>query len=89
MKFPIRFILRSWRFCCALGVSAAFCVILTKISNRSGNAVLWNGGITQYILKLTIIIFDNMVLLMKLSLKMNLKMIKLSKQRFLTCISGI
>ena len=46
MKFPIRFsVLRSWRFCCALGVSAAFRVILTKISNRSGNAVQWNGGI--------------------------------------------
>ena len=38
MKFPIRFY-------CALGVSAAFRVILTKISNRSGNAVQWNGGI--------------------------------------------
>ena len=36
MKFPIRFY-------CALGVSAA--LILTKISNRSGNAVQWNGGI--------------------------------------------
>ena len=46
MKFPIRFY-------CALGVSAAllaflpFRVILTKISNRSGNAVQWNGGINQ------------------------------------------
>ena len=40
MKFPIRFY-------CALGVSAAFCVILTKISNRSGNAVQWNGGISK------------------------------------------
>ena len=38
MKFPTRFY-------CALGVSAAFRVILTKISNRSGNAVQWNGGI--------------------------------------------
>ena len=35
MKFPIRFY-------CALGVSAAFRVILTKISNRSGNGVQWN-----------------------------------------------
>ena len=40
MKFPIRFY-------CALGVSAAFRVILTKISKRSGNAVQWNGGITE------------------------------------------
>ena len=40
MKFPIvTFLLRSWRFCCALGVSAAFRVILIKISKRSGNAV--------------------------------------------------
>ena len=38
MKFPIRFY-------CALGVSAAFRVILTKISKRSENAVQWNGGI--------------------------------------------
>ena len=38
MEFPIRFY-------CALGVSAAFRVILTKISKRSGNAVQWNGGI--------------------------------------------
>ena len=37
MKFPIRFY-------CALGVSVAFRVILTKISKRSGNAVQWNGG---------------------------------------------
>ena len=41
----MKFLLRSWRFCCALGVSAAFRVILTKILNRSGNAVQWNGGI--------------------------------------------
>ena len=40
MKFPIR-------FCCALGVSAAFHVILTKISKRSRNAVQWNGGISK------------------------------------------
>ena len=40
MKFPIRFY--------ALGVSAAFRVILTKISNRSGNAVQWNGGISFF-----------------------------------------
>ena len=38
MKFLIRFY-------CALGVSAAFRVILAKISKRSGNAVQWNGGI--------------------------------------------
>ena len=42
MKFPIP-------FCCALGVSAAFRVILTKISKRSGNAVQWNGGIIHLI----------------------------------------
>ena len=48
MKFPIRFYCDSWRFCCALGVSAAFRVILTKISKRSGNAVQWNGGITYF-----------------------------------------
>ena len=40
MKFPIR-------FCCALGVSVAFRVILTKISKRSGNAVQWNRGIKK------------------------------------------
>ena len=58
MKFPIRFycalgvsaallafLPRSWRFCRAHGVSAAFRVILTKISKRSGNAVQWNWGI--------------------------------------------
>ena len=51
MKFPIRFycalgvsaallafLMRSWRFC-------RVCVILTKISKRSGNAVQLNGGI--------------------------------------------
>ena len=47
MKFPIRFKVRSWRFCYALGVSVAFRVILTKISKRSGNAVQWNGGIRE------------------------------------------
>ena len=47
MKFPIRFY-------CALGVSAAFRVILTKISNRSGNAVQWNGGIKRTIKKFSV-----------------------------------
>ena len=32
------------RFYCAFAVSATICVILTKISNRSGIAVQWNGG---------------------------------------------
>ena len=32
------------RFYCALVVSATIRVILTKISNRSGIAVQWNGG---------------------------------------------
>ena len=32
------------RFYCALAVSATIRVILTKISNRSGIAVQWNGG---------------------------------------------
>ena len=40
MKFPIHFY-------CALGVSAAFRVVLIKISKRSGNAVQWNGGIRR------------------------------------------
>ena len=31
------------RFYCALAVSATIHVILTKISNRSGIAVQWNG----------------------------------------------
>ena len=43
------FLLRSWRFCCTLGVSAAFHVILTKISKRSENAVQWNGGINDVV----------------------------------------
>ena len=33
------------RFNCALAVSATFRDILTKISNRSGIAVQWNGGL--------------------------------------------
>ena len=32
------------RFYCALAVSATIRVILTKILNRSGIAVQWNGG---------------------------------------------
>ena len=34
------------RFYYALAVSATIRVILTKISNRSGIAVQWNGGLT-------------------------------------------
>ena len=37
-------LLRPVRFYCALAVSATIRVILTKISNRSGIAVQWNGG---------------------------------------------
>ena len=48
MKFPIRFY-------CALGVSAAFRVISTKILKRSGNSVQWNGGI----MKITVIENDH------------------------------
>ena len=33
------------RFYCALAVSVTIRVILTKISNRSGIAVQWNGGL--------------------------------------------
>ena len=33
------------RFYCALAVSATIRVILTKISNLSGIAVQWNGGL--------------------------------------------
>ena len=35
---------RPGRFYCALAVSATIRVILTKISNRSGIAIQWNGG---------------------------------------------
>ena len=35
------------RFYCALVVSATIHVILTKILNRSGIAVQWNGGLTD------------------------------------------
>ena len=38
-------LLRSWRFYCALAVSFTIRVILTKISNRSGIVVQWNGGL--------------------------------------------
>ena len=37
-------ILRPRRFYCALAVSATIRVFLTKISNRIGIAVQWNGG---------------------------------------------
>ena len=36
-------LLLHWRFYCALAVSVTICVILTKISNRSGIAIQWNG----------------------------------------------
>ena len=36
------------RFYCALVVSATIRVILTKILNRSGIPVHWNGGFTYY-----------------------------------------
>ena len=36
------------RFYCALAVSATIHVILTKILNRSGIAVQWNEGFTDY-----------------------------------------
>ena len=51
MKFLIRFYC-ALGVCCALGVSAVFRVILTKISKRSRKAVQWNGGrkITIYVL---------------------------------------
>ena len=35
------------RFYCALAVSATIHVILIKISNRSGIAVQWNGGVLE------------------------------------------
>ena len=35
------------RFYCALAFSVTIRVILTKISNRSGIAVQWNGGLTE------------------------------------------
>ena len=35
------------RFYCALAVSATIRVILNKISNRSGIAVQWNGGLRK------------------------------------------
>ena len=35
------------RFYCALAVSARIRVILNKISNRSGIAVQWNGGLRK------------------------------------------
>ena len=38
-------LLRPWRFYCALAVSVTIRVILTKISNRSGIVVQWNGGL--------------------------------------------
>ena len=54
MKIPIRFYydLGAYtalllRFYYALAVSAAIRVILTKISNRSGSAVQWNGGVNK------------------------------------------
>ena len=36
------------RFYCALAVSATIRVILTKISNRIGIAVQWNGGLKAH-----------------------------------------
>ena len=39
------------RFYCALVVSATIRVILTKISNRSGIAVQWNGGFNTFHMK--------------------------------------
>ena len=47
-EIPIRFyydIARLLRFYCALAVSATIRVFLTKILNRSGIAVQWNGGL--------------------------------------------
>ena len=38
------------RFFCALAISVKIRVILTKISNRSGIAVQWNGGLSSFIL---------------------------------------
>ena len=50
MKIPIRFYYdldASLRFYCALAVSATIRVILTKISNRSGMAIQWIGGLRK------------------------------------------
>ena len=51
-EFPIRFYndlgastALLMRFYCALAVSVTIRVILTKLSNRSGIAVQWNGGL--------------------------------------------
>ena len=47
MMIPIRFyhdLALLLRFYCAFAASATIQVVLTKISNRSGNAVQWNGG---------------------------------------------